>query len=376
MLFRFLLITFIQSTYYTEPPNKRVKIDDEELNKFWQTLKNASCKEFLELPEGVRFLGKDHGTSKLLVRKCYVDLQEVVFDDKINKLRIVGNPGIGKTFFGYYLLYLLAKKNETIVYDNFNETDPIVFEGGKRAFTSDSDAIKPYLRNSAVWYIADGHQPKDVNAKTILITSPKKERYWDFDKYTGVVTARFMPVWSWEEIKQCRKALYDKEVTWKSALDLFSMWGGIPRYVLERASDVIHQNKLNSAIKDCEMDIFDSIDESCIERTKVSHMLVHMEVNLPAEDDDELDEDELNRCSAKLDRNGKTPYTEAEIRFASRFVREKVTSQLETRIRQRLIEQIKVGSGSPLLGSSFEYVAHKTLRNGGKFDVRPLEESI
>jgi hypothetical protein len=50
-----------------------------------------------------------------------------------------------------------------------------------------------------------------------------------------------------------------------------------------------------------------------------------------------------------------------------------VTFQLETRIRQRLLEITKAGVGNPLLGSSFEYIVHRILRSGGNFDVRPLE---
>ncbi|CAB5213573.1 unnamed protein product [Rhizophagus irregularis] len=87
-----------------------------------------------------RFLGKRNGSSTLLIRKCYRDLTPVVFDTKIDKLRITGNPGIGKTYFGYYLLYLLALQDATIVYDNFNETRPIIFEGGK-ALVSDINGI-------------------------------------------------------------------------------------------------------------------------------------------------------------------------------------------------------------------------------------------
>lgn len=101
----------------------------------------------------------------------------VVFDESINKLRITGNPSIGKTFFGYYLLYQLALQDATFVYDNYNETDPIVFEGEKGAFTSYSISIKTYLQNKDVWYIVDGKEPKNVNAKTILICSSRREHY-------------------------------------------------------------------------------------------------------------------------------------------------------------------------------------------------------
>ena len=120
---------------------------------------------------------------------------DTVLSKKFQRLCITGNPGIGKTFFGYYLLYLLALQNATIVYDNFHETRPIIFEGGK-AFISDKNGIERYVRRLDVWYIVDGKEPKEVKAKTILVCSPRKNHYWGFTKYDGVVTARFMPTWS------------------------------------------------------------------------------------------------------------------------------------------------------------------------------------
>ncbi|PKC69765.1 hypothetical protein RhiirA1_503530, partial [Rhizophagus irregularis] len=279
--------------------------------------------------------------------KCYHDLQKIVFDDTIDKLRITGNPGIGKTYFGYYLLYLLAQKDVTIVYDNHHETKPIIFEGNN-AYVSNSDGIDVYLRKPAVWYIVDGKEPKDVKAKTILICSPKKNHYKNFDKYEGVVTIRYMPTWKWEEIARCRKELYEKKVSNKKARDCFRKWGGIPRFVLERANYKTHQDKLNSAIKRSKMDIFDYIGES-IGDDNVSHMLVHIHVNLPAEDDTVL-------------------------KFASNKVMKLVTQKLESRIRQRLLEKTKADTGNTLLGTSFEYLAHRILRNGGKFDIRPLDK--
>ncbi|PKC15051.1 hypothetical protein RhiirA5_449417 [Rhizophagus irregularis] len=166
----------------------------------------------------------DYEVSALKIRKCYRDLLSVVFDESINKLRITGNPSIGKTFFGYYLLYQLALQDATVVYDNYNETDPIVFEGEKGAFTSYSISIKTYLQNKDVWYIVDGKEPKNVNAKTILICSSRREHYKHFDEYSGTVAIRYMPTWSWKEIKSCRQVLYEDRVTPELAKDLYSKW--------------------------------------------------------------------------------------------------------------------------------------------------------
>src|SRR6266496_525272 len=65
---------------------------------------------FFELSEDTRFLGKKLGSSILFVCKCYHDLQNVVFNNRINKLRIMGNPGIEKPFSDIiYFIYLHYK---------------------------------------------------------------------------------------------------------------------------------------------------------------------------------------------------------------------------------------------------------------------------
>ncbi|CAI2192210.1 14249_t:CDS:2 [Funneliformis geosporum] len=198
--------------------------------------------------------GQGKEDSALKIRKSYRDLLSVIFDDEIRKLRITGNPGIVKTYFIYYLLYQLALRDAIVVYDNFNETRPIIFEGEK-ALISDSDGIEVYLRNLAVWYIINGRQPKNVNAKTILICSLKRVHYAQFDKYTGL-TIRYIPRWNWKEIKNCRKKLYNDKVPLELTQELFSNWGVIPRYVLEKANDRTQQSKLNDAIKTLARRIF------------------------------------------------------------------------------------------------------------------------
>ncbi|GBB85990.1 hypothetical protein RclHR1_12420004 [Rhizophagus clarus] len=290
-----------------------------EVNRFWRALKNASHGRFLRLTENTQFLGKANGSSALLIRNCYRDLQNVIFNDKINKLRISGNPGIGKTYFGYYLLYLLATRNATIVYDNYTELDPIVFEGGKDAFIGNREMIRTYLQHPSVWYIVDGKEPKSVNAKTILICSPNIDHYKHFDYHEG------------------------NNVKRELAEELFFKWGGIPQYILKIANDKTHQDKLEEAIRSCKTDIFDSNDVSSIERTATSHMIIHIHVNLPAKDDDELDEDDLSQYTAEqlqLDLKGNTSYVETTLGFASNYVGERVTELHDTQIRKIIREQV------------------------------------
>ncbi|CAH1770439.1 7000_t:CDS:1, partial [Entrophospora sp. SA101] len=65
---------------------------------------------------GVYLLGKMEQGSNIFVRQCYIDLSMIIFDsDKLEKFCITGTPGIGKTFFVYYLLIQLIKKGMSVV---------------------------------------------------------------------------------------------------------------------------------------------------------------------------------------------------------------------------------------------------------------------
>ena len=281
----------------------------------------------------------------MFIRKCYRDLKRIVFDMKIDKVRITGNPGIGKTFFGYYLLYLLALRNEgIIIYENYHLGAPIIFDGKEAYYSHD---ISSYLSDEQVWYIVDGQEPKDVDARTILICSLKTCHYTNFDKYDGEIVIRFMPIWSWDEIVDCRKFHYKDSVTVETAKKCFLRWGGIPRYVLQRANRVDYQSKLDIAVSKCKIDIFDFVGESegrdTLRRLDLSHKLVNTHTNLPidyetrSKDLYNVDYYDLKYDQhmldvfypLKRDKYGREPYTMESLKFASVYVMENVTANLD-----------------------------------------------
>ncbi|RHZ88573.1 hypothetical protein Glove_22g85 [Diversispora epigaea] len=271
------------------------KIENERLKNFWKALKDTKFHidddEFFQLPKDAHFFGSNEKPSIIYIRKCYNDLLNIVLDDNIRRLRISGNPGIGKTFFGYYLLYHLALSNKTIIYDihTMSESNQVILFEQEKAFylhrTHDANEIRRYLDDSNVWHIVDGKKADEVDAKTILICSPMKYYYKGFDKYIGT-TIRYMPVWEWEEIDACRVMIYN-HLKESEIYQLFLKWGGIPRFVLEKASDQTQQNLLEEAIARCDEKIFNYIGENDI-RDEVSHKLIHICTN-PLIDESEDD---------------------------------------------------------------------------------------
>ena len=111
--------------------------DNESLSKIWKAFKNAAINgNFLNLSEDASYLlgadDDDNPISTIFIRDCYLDLHKVIFGNNKSRWRITGNLGIGKTFFGYYLLYQIAKSMERS--STINITD-LRFFSAKPKFT-------------------------------------------------------------------------------------------------------------------------------------------------------------------------------------------------------------------------------------------------
>ncbi|CAB5364447.1 unnamed protein product [Rhizophagus irregularis] len=78
--------------------SRNERIRDEDLNNYWNAIKVLDEKDLFLKLSNVNILGEQDGTSTLFIRKCYQDLSTVVLNDAIRRIRITGNPGIGKTF--------------------------------------------------------------------------------------------------------------------------------------------------------------------------------------------------------------------------------------------------------------------------------------
>jgi len=92
---------------------------------------------------------KNEQGSKIFTRERYLYLSKMIFEN-VNVCRwcITGNPGIGKTFFGYYLLHHLAQQFKTVVYHKYNM--PLILFSKESVFSSSTDNIhefRDYLNN-------------------------------------------------------------------------------------------------------------------------------------------------------------------------------------------------------------------------------------
>lgn len=355
--------------------------ESQVLNRFIQALKDTEfdeeTRDLLKLADDTKFFGLSDQPSKLFIRNCYKDLLNAVRNQQIRKLRISGNPGIGKTFFGYYLLYNLLKNDATVVYDlHTMKNDIILFKDGKGFYLNeilDHNTVRDYLHDEKTWYIVDGKQPNNSSvAKTILITSPMKDHYHDFDK--GNSSIRIMPVWSVEEIDYCRQNLFDS-LNEDMVGQLYTKWGGVPRYILQGALNSDMQRLLQQAVDTCDEKIFQYIGGSN-SREDVSHILVHMWTNIPGND---VSGEESAENENEIEQIAEEYYTETIIKFASEYVGEIIYERLKDSMIRRLQAEVEacIESGKSInnayFGCYFEQIVHRIFRKGGTFRVRSLE---
>ncbi|RKP20608.1 hypothetical protein ROZALSC1DRAFT_19110 [Rozella allomycis CSF55] len=324
---------------YTKPYSTTLSaaFDTSGLAAYWNALRVleiGDANTVVNLPEDVHILGNLSIGKSWFVRPCYPLLLEkcleIIAEPTTPHLVILGNPGIGKTYFGYFLLHYFAKNNHTVVYERGKSNERYLFCSGVISWGSQSDFV-PYLHDPNTIYIVDAFKPVDVAAKTILLSSP---------------------LWSKEEIQACRALLY-ASLSADDVDELYSKWGGVPKFVLENARDIFQQKKLDSAILSVDLDgLVKAIGNPDVYDLP-AHRLVHITV---------LDD-----------------FIYVTYAFASDYVADAVYSRLYVSKRQQLLNFIAAsdsfGDLGVIRGVLFERFAHSIIQNGGTFKVRELFEN-
>ncbi|EGZ14936.1 hypothetical protein PHYSODRAFT_301697 [Phytophthora sojae] len=213
----------------------RMTLNPTTLSKFWRALEEDQTDirpdAVVTLPEGVHWLGDE------LLGSCVY--WETMHDKKKNLPHVVilGNAGIGKMFFGLFLLLHLARAGKTVVYQDrdkcilFSRT--MVIRGSEQAFVE-------ILGKTTTYYIVDGAKPPYCAAKTILLARPQLANWYQFAETNCTIHSH-------EEILTCRALVYP-QLPLIDVSSCLHRWGGIPRYVLHYARVHCQQRWLEKAI--------------------------------------------------------------------------------------------------------------------------------
>jgi hypothetical protein len=339
------------------PITQSMSLNPPALVAFWNAFLNDRTEvisdALIELPGGTYLLGESTLGSRFYIRHCYPKLWKVsqqMINDKVKKkphLVILGNSGIGKTFFGFVILLFLARAGATVVYESGNLKKRLLFSQNVVAQGSQQDFVR-ILDNPKTYYIVDAVKPSYHSAKTILFTSPSRSIWYEFNKTN--CQSCYMPVWSIKEILKCRELMYS-DTPMAVVQNCFSRWGGIARYVLRYAQVHNQQVLLEKAMDIVDLDwLVSACGQLDANDTQVSHRLLHYRVS-------------------------KT-FDSTYFVFASQYVQQAVYKRLYEKDKRKLLEFIAasdgVGALSVLRGHLFEGHVHSVLPRGGTFQVRRL----
>ncbi|CAG8532928.1 10980_t:CDS:2 [Cetraspora pellucida] len=319
------------------------------------------------LPDDVFFLGRKTYGSKLLIQNCYLQLFELIeMNHKFNGPAqngcvITGTPGIGKTYFGLYLLFYIhyIYPNAIIIWQSNKQfcyqflPDDTVQEGDISLFRRTLDSPDNFL-------IVDAQTLEvEYTAYTILLTSPRGERFNEAIKWSGF-SKYFMSVWEtdemftlWNHIYKTQKNHKGEEFTYKLYKSLLEMWGPIPRSVLLKWKDdqqvIFKQLIINADLEKC----MNSFDKDGMPTDSISGRLVHIYV--------------------------KSNFSVPLYRFASPMISNELIRRYPDKARRSVRNFITSSYKHPMAtgfrGNLFEDYSHLELQKGGKFRVRCLNDN-
>ena len=323
----------------------------------------------LELADGTFFLGQPDLGSKLFIRPCYEDLSELilegVIDGTITKIVVTGTPGIGKSQFGFYLMYLLRCRGKTVVLDErgiwYRFSDEGVIMGDRSGFINAG-----YLQGTNTWFLCD---PKDrpdeiLGLPTVVLVLPETARVNSFMKQ--VHSRRFyMPVWSLGELLECRRAIF-AHVPEADVRERFGMVGGVARAVFD--ADKLEQvcAKMQTAAWNMDLGVLQQI------------LLGDADLISTDRGDDEL---------LHLSPIPETGFKKFSVGFASEYAHNVTLGELPKMKFAALASFVRAAFANDELGAKvvaeraagFETVAHRTIGGAGeqqRFDMRILSSAI
>ena len=329
--------------------------------------------DLITLPKDVEW--PQLGSAPLFVRHFYHGcftgpLQSFTADRKAKyrKFVIIGNPGIGKSAFGCYLLYQAIRAKRTVVYHGFKSDDMVdVFHRDGRVTRTKglTERDLSVLNDHAVVYISDGITPHRTKAFTVLITSPDRNVWWHFNKSVGCTYMCF-PVFSENEIlrmwKSCFPKLHDDET---GVLDRYSKWGGVPRYVLgqlDEANQILFQSALSQPNY---ILLAQQLGSEGVEAQAHSgHRLVHLKTR--GEYDKSL--------TGKQTEFYLYHHTELGSNYIARHVYQNIREQHCTSLLLLLNVYPRPAPIATIFGQFFEQEAMKILSRGGTFTIRRLQK--
>lgn len=285
------------------------------------------------------------------------------------------SSAVGKSAFGLLLLRhaLRQRPARNVIYWSDKSEDAWLFRANA---SGDGHDVVPFdklslhllqeLKDPRTVLIADSFRPPTVEAFTIMITSPQRGRYKDFQNSKPCRLLEFPP-FSWPEIQAMRDTCYpDMKVEDVEATYAFQ--GGIPRYVFtfsrSELDDEVEGALTNVKLSEMVHLLKGRIIES---QEKQSHRLLHM---LPMGVAPTTDGPRPSPSTFDF-------YRPAALVFASKEVAARVYETLEAENAHRLHTMLAEGPSSDTMaafyGKLYEPAALSVLSRGCVLECRDMQ---
>jgi hypothetical protein len=171
--------------------------------------------------------------SMIIVRKVYQQLLEMadaLLQRGCTKLVVRGTPGVGKSCWLLFLLWIAARHGTTTVLQHAGLKTRFMFSPDGVLERDQFAGFKDCLRDAHVWYLVDGRGAPNSHHGAHLCCS-RKEHYSTYRKANKRVAVRCMPAWTLDKLLAARRHIYP-HLPEALVTGMFGKWGGEARYCL------------------------------------------------------------------------------------------------------------------------------------------------
>ena len=182
----------------------------------------------------------------ILLRSCYFDLFELILDSlripqDNHRHLILGSPGIGKSWFHVFCLFVLMKA-EIPVYIQRKGYSALFFKGeAYEAYDCNNLVRNNLLSRSNIWHLYDRTEPpKGLSSEniTVMVSSPGRETYKDYVKCCHF-GRMYMPLWNYKELELINRLRTPStsRLSEERLRERFQLCGGIARHIFDDYKD-------------------------------------------------------------------------------------------------------------------------------------------
>jgi hypothetical protein len=256
---------------------------------FFEELRKAVVTEdglLLKIPSTDKFLGNIRKFKKeLYIQEQYNELFGIVLNDYFQKsvtnFIITGNPGIGKSFFGLYVMYRLVLMNQLFMYEETVNRIVLYFPGNQITMDRRQAKFLTDKFGSEIVYLADLSQREEPDSTLLykfgmVFASPNPLRYQNFNKLSDT-QKYYMKIATASMILEMAALLSDCTRDINLINEQMDIYGPIPRFVLERGKASEGIVPLQDAIDSKGSSVFQLLSARTRQKDDdQSHILIHL----------------------------------------------------------------------------------------------------